>query len=104
MERRRREGAAVVWRNELIATMLRAVVAAAFACALGFMPRAFALDAATVAKLATGDGDEKAAAIVALVASGDERAAVVLRALADGEVQVAAGRVLIVTGDSATDA
>ena len=63
-----------------------------------------ALDPATVSKLASGDGDEKAAAIGALVASGDERAALVLKALADGQMQVAAGRVLIVKGDAATDA
>ena len=65
---------------------------------------AHALDPATVSKLASGDGDEKAAAIAALVASGDTRAAPLLRALADGEMQVAAGRVLIVKGDGATDA
>jgi urea transport system permease protein len=65
---------------------------------------AHALDAATVAKLATGDGDEKVAAVAALVASGEERAATLLQALADGEVQVAGGRVIIVKGESATDA
>ncbi len=65
---------------------------------------AHALDAATVAKLATGDGDEKVAAVAALLASGEERAAVLLKALADGEVQIAGSRVIIVKGESATDA
>jgi len=67
-------------------------------------PGARALDAAAVDKLATGDGDEKAAAVAALVASGDPRALVLLKALADGEVQVAGGRVLIVHEAAAVDA
>jgi urea transport system permease protein len=65
---------------------------------------AHALDAATVAKLAGGDGDEKVAAVAALVASGEARAATLLQALADGEVQVAGGRVIVVKADTATDA
>jgi urea transport system permease protein len=72
--------------------------------ALVFAGAAHALDAEVVSKLATGDGDEKAAAIAALVASGDARASPVLKALADGEVQVAGARVLIVKGDTAVDA
>jgi urea transport system permease protein len=81
--------------------LLRSIVIALvlFACC-----DAHALDAATVAKLATGDGDEKVAAVAALLASGEERAAVLLRSLADGEVQVAGSRVLIVKGETATDA
>ena len=66
--------------------------------------RAFALDPAVVAKLASADSDEKIAAIGVLVASGEPRAATVLQALADGEVQSAGGRVLIVRGESAIDA
>ena len=63
-----------------------------------------ALDPQLVAKLATGDGDEKSAAVNALVASGDPQAAVLLKALVDGELQVAGGRVLIVQGEAARDA
>ena len=63
-----------------------------------------ALDPQLVAKLASGDGDEKAAAVNALVATGDPQAAVVLKALVDGELQVAEGRVLMVQADAAKDA
>ena len=81
--------------------MLRWIVIALvlFACC-----DAHALDPAMVAKLASGDGDEKVAAVAALLASGEERAAVLLKALADGEVQVAGSRVIIVKGETATDA
>ena len=72
--------------------------------AIGAPGAARAIDAAAVDKLATGDGDEKAAAVAALVASGDPRALVLLKALADGEVQVAGGRVLIVHEGAAVDA
>ena len=65
---------------------------------------AFALDPGIVAKLATGDGDERIAAINALVASGDERAPVLLNALAEGQLQVAGQRVLIVKDDKGIDA
>ena len=65
---------------------------------------ALALDRAAIEKLATGDGDEKVAAITALLAEGDPRAAIVLRAALDGELQVAGARVLIVKGSAATDA
>jgi len=65
---------------------------------------AHALDPLLVSKLASGDGDERAAAVSALVASGDPRAATVLQALADGNAQVAGARVLIVNGDSGVDA
>jgi len=67
-------------------------------------PAQAALDAAMVSKLATGDGDEKVAAITALVASGEPRVAAVLQALADGQMQVASGRVLLVKGEAAEDA
>ncbi|MGZ5572391.1 MAG: urea ABC transporter permease subunit UrtB [Usitatibacter sp.] len=63
-----------------------------------------ALDPATVARLAFGEGDEKVAAVAALVASDDAQAMVLLKALADGEVQSAGKQVLIVKGESATDA
>jgi urea transport system permease protein len=63
-----------------------------------------ALDAATVSKLASGEGDEKVAAVAALVASADPQALALLQALADGEVQLAGKQVLIVKGEAATDA
>ena len=65
---------------------------------------AYALDAATVEKLAFGESDDKVAAIAALVAGGDEKAAALLQALADGELQTAGKRVLMVKGDDAVDA
>ena len=65
---------------------------------------AVALDAAVTAKLVSGDGDEKSAAIATLAASGDARAVTLLKALAEGEVQVAGARLLIVRGGSAIDA
>jgi len=65
---------------------------------------ATALDQAAVEKLAFGDTAEKLEAIAALVAEGDPRAAPVLAALAEGELQTAGKRVLIVKGESATDA
>ncbi len=68
------------------------------------LPARAALDAAVVGKLATGDGDEKVAAIAQLAASGDPRAVPVLQALAEGEMSVAAGRVLLVKGEEAVDA
>jgi urea transport system permease protein len=65
---------------------------------------ALALDAATVSKLGFGDGDEKIAAIAALVAGGDPRR----RGTAAGGKRWRAAdlgkRVLIVKGEEATDA
>jgi urea transport system permease protein len=65
---------------------------------------ALALDAATVNKLGFGDGDEKIAAIAALVAEGDPAAAALLQAAADGELQTSGKRVLVVKGEEAVDA
>src|SRR5688500_330917 len=65
---------------------------------------AHALDTAALAKLATGDNEEKVEAVAALVAEGDPRAVAVLEALAAGELQVAGDRVLIVRGGEAVDA
>jgi urea transport system permease protein len=70
---------------------------------LGAPGAARALDAATIAKLSGGDGDERAAAVRSLVESGDPQALVLLRAMADGQVQVAGTQMLIVNGDSAVD-
>ena len=58
-------------------------------------PAFAALDPAVVSKLATGDNDEKAAAIAALVAVGDAEALALLKSLADGELQVAGERVMV---------
>jgi len=69
-----------------------------------FASSALALDAATVGKLGFGDGDEKIAAIAALVAAGDPAAAALLQAAAEGELQTSGKRVLIVKGEEATDA
>src|SRR5512143_2494840 len=65
---------------------------------------AYALDPATVGKLGFGDGDEKIAAIAALVAEGDAAALALLQAAANGELQTAGKQVLIVRGEEAVDA
>jgi len=96
---RGRGGAAAA---RLRTSMLRSLLAIA-----GFLlavPCAFALDPALVAKLASGDGDEKAAAVSAIAASGDPRALQVLKAVSDGDAQVANGRVLIVKDGKGVDA
>src|SRR5688572_17178368 len=81
-------------------TVLKVV---AFAALLAAGP-AHALDAAALAKLATGDNEEKVEAVGALVAEGDPRAVAVLEALAAGELQVAGDRLLIVRSGEAVDA
>ena len=74
------------------------------AVAVFFSGSAWALDRAAVEKLALGEGDERIAAISALVSEGDPKAADVLKALADGEMQTSGARVLIVRGGKAMDA
>src|SRR5258706_3064051 len=69
-----------------------------------FASGALALDAATVNKLGFGDGDEKIAAIAALVAEGDPASAALLQAASDGELQTSGKRVLIVKGEEGVDA
>ncbi|HLX81980.1 MAG TPA: urea ABC transporter permease subunit UrtB [Burkholderiales bacterium] len=69
-----------------------------------FASSALALDAATVGKLGFGDGDEKIAAIAALVAEGDVAALALLQAAANGELQTSGKLVLVVKGDEAVDA
>ena len=76
---------------------------------LSFAGAAAAIDRAAVEKLASGDADERSAAISALVAEADPRAAEVLAALAEGEMQAVPGkdgavRVLLVRGEEAVDA
>jgi urea transport system permease protein len=80
--------------------ILLAVLFLGFAC----MRPAAALDAAAVAKLATGESDEKVEAIRTLIAEGDPRALVILEALGAGELQTAGNRVLIVKDGKASDA
>ncbi len=84
--------------------MLRSLVLVLCVFAAGAGTRAWALDAAVLAKLASGDGDERAAAVRALVASGDPRVPQVLQALSNGDLHMAAGRALIVNGTTAVDA
>src|SRR4051794_4552630 len=77
---------------------------AAAAALFLFASLASSQEAGTVEKLAFGESDEKIEAIAALVAAGDEKSAALLQALADGEFYTAGKRVLIVKGESATDA
>jgi urea transport system permease protein len=74
------------------------------AAACLFSSCVFSQDAKTVEKLAFGESDEKVEAVAALVATGDEKSAAILQALADGELYTSGKRVLIVKGESATDA
>ena len=69
-----------------------------------FSLNAFAQDGKTIEKLAFGESDEQVEAIAALVAAGTPKAAGILQALADGELNTSGKRVLIVKGESATDA
>ena len=64
---------------------------------------AFAIDAATIDKLAFGESDDKVAAIAALVADGDEQALAVLQALSDGDLQTSGKRVFILKDGAAID-
>jgi urea transport system permease protein len=81
-------------RNFLVAILLAAA----------FVRPAVALDAAAVGKLALGEGEERIEAIAALVAEADPRAVAVLQAVLDGELRTAGKQVVIVKGDSVTDA
>src|SRR6267378_3260311 len=85
-------------------TLITIALAAGLLGGFGFIETASAQDAKTVAKLAFGESDEKVEAIAALVATGDEKSAAILQALADGELYTSGRRVLIVKGDTATDA
>jgi urea transport system permease protein len=80
---------------------MRTLLAAIFCC-LTF--GAFAQEANTVDKLAFGESDEQVEAVAQLVAAGNEKSTAILQALADGELYTAGKRVLIIKGDSATDA
>ncbi len=76
----------------------------ALAAALS-MSGAWSLPVDVVSELAFGDSDAKVKAIGALIAGGDPAALPLLQAAIDGELQtVGTQRVLIVSGDRATDA
>jgi len=61
---------------------------AAFVAAFFISLPALALDRAAVDKLVNGEGDERIAAIAALVAEGDPKAADLLKAAAEGEIEL----------------
>jgi urea transport system permease protein len=65
---------------------------------------ASALDAAAAHRLASGDSDERTAAIAALLDEGDSRARDLLEAMLAGELQTAGERILIVRGEAGVDA
>ena len=65
-----------------------AFVAAFFISAFLLSPFALALDRAAVDKLVNGDGDERIAAIAALVAEGDPKAIDLLQSAAGGEIEL----------------
>jgi urea transport system permease protein len=58
---------------------------------------------ALITKLATGENEDKIAAIAEILADGDVGALPVLNALLDGNVQIAGKQILEVKGDAATD-
>ena len=84
--------------------LITIVLAAGLLSGFNFTEKANAQDAKTIEKLAFGESDERVEAIAALVASGNEKAAEILQALADGELVTAGKRVLVIKGESATDA
>jgi urea transport system permease protein len=87
-------------------TLRTAVLRAAFAlCCASFVGRAMAIAPEIVRELAFGDGDARDRAIAAVLASGDARALPLLDAWRNGDVRThGTERVLIITGDTATDA
>jgi urea transport system permease protein len=58
---------------------------------------------ALITKLATGENEDKIAAIAEILGDGDVAALPVLNALLDGNVQIAAKQILEIKGDAATD-
>jgi urea transport system permease protein len=58
---------------------------------------------ALITKLATGENEDKIAAIAEILADGDVAALPVLNALLDGNVQIAGKQILEIKGDAATD-
>jgi urea transport system permease protein len=82
----------------------RMLLALAAAWVIVLAPAAVAVDAALVRQIATGDNDEKAQAIRALVAAGDPAAVPLLRSLVGGGWRASGGTVLIVGEAGARDA
>jgi len=64
---------------------------------------ASAFKPALITKLATGENEDKIAAIGELVADGDASALPMLTALLDGNVQLAGKQILLMNGEEATD-
>jgi urea transport system permease protein len=58
---------------------------------------------ALITKLATGENEDKIAAIAEMLADGDVAALAVLNALLDGNVQIAGKQILEIKGDAAND-
>ncbi len=81
----------------------RTLSLALLAALAGAAAPAWALDRATVERLAFGASDERIEAVGALVAEGDPQAAALLQAFADGAVRTAGKRVLVLRGDEAVD-
>ncbi len=67
--------------------------------ALPLLARAAAVDDASLRKLSTGDGDEKAAVVAAIVASGDGKAPALLRQIAEGEVTVGGEKLEVIVNN-----
>ena len=91
--------------NSLKALACRTVAALGLAISLvaAFSP-AHALTDEEARKLATGDTDDRAAALAKAVESADEKTFALIKAMMDDGVKVAAGRVLIVQDDKVIDA
>lgn len=64
----------------------------------------YALTAEQAVKLATGETDDRVAALSKVVESADEKTFALIKAMMDDGVKIAGGRVLIVEGDKVTDA
>ncbi|MEO8103009.1 MAG: urea ABC transporter permease subunit UrtB, partial [Betaproteobacteria bacterium] len=76
---------------------------ALFAALVTAAPPASAFNPALITKLATGENEDKVAAIAALLAEGDPAALPVLGAFVDGNVQIAGKQVLLMKGEEASD-
>ena len=91
--------------NSLKALACRTVAALGLAISLvaAFSP-AHALTDEEARKLATGDTDDRAAALAKAVESADEKTFALIKAMMDDGVKIAGGHVLIVQGDTVIDA
>ncbi len=80
-----------------------AALGLAFWLAAAISP-AHALTAEEARKLATGESDDRAAALAKAVESADDKTFALIKAMMDDGVKIAGGRVLIMQGDNAIDA